>query len=119
MVGSFGEILQEAPYILEELIEEWEKHEAKVKNQLLVASLKLFFKVRPLFFFLRISLTSKQQRPKEMKPVLGKLFSKSVDDFSDPDVHDRAIFYYRLLSADVNTVCIPTSITEIAVQGGG
>jgi hypothetical protein len=48
MVGTFGEILQEAPYILEELIEEWEKHEAKVKNQLLVAALKLFFKV--LFF---------------------------------------------------------------------
>lgn len=39
-----------------------------------------------------------------MKPILGKLFSHAVDDFSDPDVHDRAIYYYRLLSADVNTV---------------
>lgn len=50
MVGSFGEILQEAPYILEELIEEWDKHEAKVKNQLLVAALKLFFKVQAVLF---------------------------------------------------------------------
>jgi hypothetical protein len=54
MIGSFGSILQEAPYILEEMIENWDKQDAKVKNQLLVSSLKLFF-----------------GRPKEMKLALG------------------------------------------------
>jgi len=101
MVGSFGDILPEAPYIIEELVDEWDKHEAKVKNQLLVASLKLFFK-----------------RPKEVKPVLGKLFSRAVDDFSDPDVHDRAIFYYRLLSADVNTCKAVINSSNVSVDQG-
>eukprot|EP01127_Copromyxa_protea_P010507 TRINITY_DN2556_c0_g2_i2.p1 TRINITY_DN2556_c0_g2~~TRINITY_DN2556_c0_g2_i2.p1 ORF type:complete len:772 (-),score=212.70 TRINITY_DN2556_c0_g2_i2:37-2103(-) len=101
MVGSFGDILPEAPYIIEELVDEWDKHEAKVKNQLLVASLKLFFK-----------------RPKEVKPVLGKLFARAVDDFSDPDVHDRAIFYYRLLSADVNTCKAVINSSQVSVDQG-
>lgn len=45
MIGSYGEILDDSPYLLEEMIQDWEKHKAKVKNQLLLSSLKLFFKV--------------------------------------------------------------------------
>eukprot|EP01125_Pyxidicula_operculata_P021846 TRINITY_DN8691_c0_g1_i1.p1 TRINITY_DN8691_c0_g1~~TRINITY_DN8691_c0_g1_i1.p1 ORF type:complete len:820 (+),score=227.71 TRINITY_DN8691_c0_g1_i1:325-2460(+) len=84
MIGEYGQIIEDGPYILEEVIFDWEKHDSKVKNQLIVGTLKLFFK-----------------RPVEMKPILSKLFSKSLEDFSHPDVHDRALLYYRLLSSNV------------------
>jgi len=84
MIGEYGQIIPDGPYILEEVIKEWENQPAPVRMQLIVGTLKLFFK-----------------RPVEVKPILGKLFVKALDDFSHPDIHDRALFYYRILSRDV------------------
>jgi len=83
MIGEYGDIISDGPYILEEVINSWSKKDERVKNQLLVSTLKLFFK-----------------RPKEVKPILGKLFKVSCEDALHPDVHDRAIFFYRLLSSN-------------------
>jgi len=83
MIGEYGDIISDGPYILEEVINSWTKKDEKVKNQLLVSTLKLFFK-----------------RPKEVKPILGKLFKVACEDALHPDVHDRAIFFYRLLSSN-------------------
>eukprot|EP01128_Nolandella_sp_AFSM9_P009165 TRINITY_DN5797_c0_g1_i1.p1 TRINITY_DN5797_c0_g1~~TRINITY_DN5797_c0_g1_i1.p1 ORF type:complete len:795 (-),score=223.86 TRINITY_DN5797_c0_g1_i1:143-2527(-) len=83
MLGDYGELIPDAPYVLEELVDGWEEKPGKVKSRLLVGVLKLFFK-----------------RPLEMKPILGKMFVAAIDDFSDPDVHDRALFLYRILSQD-------------------
>lgn len=102
MIGSFGSILQESPYIIEEMVDNWDKQDAKVKNQLLVSSLKLFF-----------------VRPKEMKLTLGKLFQKGTNDFSNPDVHDKVLFYYRLLTSDVDTCkAIINSAKNFTIEKG-
>jgi len=85
MIGEYGEIIEDGPYVLEEVIKDWDNQHAQVKAQLLVGTLKLFFK-----------------RPKELKPILGQLFVKALEDVSNPDVHDRAMFYYRLLSSNID-----------------
>jgi len=85
MIGEYGEIIDDGPYILEEVIRDWDHKHAQVKAQLLVGTLKLFFK-----------------RPREVKPILGQLFVKALEDVSNPDVHDRALFYYRLLSTNID-----------------
>jgi len=84
MIGEYGEIIEDGPYILEEVINKWSSQHAQVKAQLLVGTLKLFFK-----------------RPKEVKPILARLFANSLDDMSNPDVHDRAQFYYRMMSSNI------------------
>lgn len=47
MTGEYGQIIEDGPYILEEVINKWDTQHPKVKSQLLVGTLKLFFK-RPL-----------------------------------------------------------------------
>jgi len=37
-----------------------------------------------------------------VKPILGQLFVRALEDVSNPDVHDRAMFYYRLLSNNID-----------------
>jgi len=51
-----------------------------VKTALLAATVKLFF-----------------QRPPEMQQMLGRLLKKATEDSTSQDLHDRALFYYRLL----------------------
>jgi len=41
------------------------------------------------------------KRAKEVQPVLGKLFKLACNDTSHPDVHDRALLYYRLIQANL------------------
>jgi len=56
-----------------------------VRQQLLTASMKLFFKRAP-----------------EMHKMLGRLLKKAIDDTSKVDVRDRALLFYRLLQLDPN-----------------
>ncbi|CEM20466.1 unnamed protein product [Vitrella brassicaformis CCMP3155] len=85
MLGEFGESIDDSPYLLEPLVERFgEEESASVKTELLTAAMKLFFK-----------------RPPEMQKILGSLLSKAVQETSSPDVHDRALLYYRLVSYNV------------------
>ncbi|KAF0696151.1 Aste57867_13067 [Aphanomyces stellatus] len=87
MLGEFGQDLRRAPYVLERLIDNFaDEISPSVLLQLLSASLKLFFK-----------------RPPEMQSMLGRLLQAAVNDTNNQDVRDRALFYYRLLSQDVNS----------------
>ncbi|OQR80638.1 AP-1 complex subunit beta [Thraustotheca clavata] len=87
MLGEFGQDLRRAPYVLEKLIDSYGDEPAPaVLLELLSASLKLFFK-----------------RPPEMQSMLGRLLNAAINDTPNQDVRDRALFYYRLLSHDVNT----------------
>ena len=71
--AQFGGHVQEAPYILEEMVDEWHDIEdAGVKNDLLTACVKLAFK-----------------KPAEVQPILGKLLKIAVDDASNVFLHDR------------------------------
>lgn len=73
-------------YLIEEMIDEWEEEkDPAVKTELLTAAMKLFF-----------------VRAGEMQLMLGRLLKAATADAADVDVHDRALFYYRLLAADPN-----------------
>ncbi|KAI4376306.1 hypothetical protein MLD38_014086 [Melastoma candidum] len=85
MLGEYSQDMDDAPYILESLIESWEdEHSAEVRLHLLTAVMKCFFK-----------------RPPETQKALGAALAAGVADFHQ-DVHDRALFYYRLLQYNVS-----------------
>ncbi|CAD5190647.1 unnamed protein product [Musa acuminata subsp. burmannicoides] len=85
MLGEYSQDMPDAPYILESLIENWdEENAAEVRLHLLTAAMKCFFK-----------------RPPETQKALGAALAAGLAD-SHQDVHDRALFYYRLLQYDVS-----------------
>ncbi|KAK0572494.1 hypothetical protein LWI29_032332 [Acer saccharum] len=85
MLGEYSQEMHDAPYILESLIENWdEEHSAEVRLHLLTAVMKCFFKRAP-----------------ETQKALGAALSAGLADFHQ-DVHDRALFYYRLLQYNVS-----------------
>lgn len=61
-----------------------EESSIEVKLSLLNATVRLFFK-----------------RPPEVQAMLGRLLTFALDDASSQDLHDRALFYVRLLREDV------------------
>uniref|UniRef100_A0AAV1U761 AP complex subunit beta n=1 Tax=Peronospora matthiolae TaxID=2874970 RepID=A0AAV1U761_9STRA len=82
MLGEFGQDLRRAPYVLEKLIDTFNDEAApSVLLELLVATMKLFFK-----------------RPPEMQSMLGRLLESAINDSNHQDVRDRALLYYRLLA---------------------
>ncbi|VVB14127.1 unnamed protein product [Arabis nemorensis] len=85
MLGEYAQDMSDAPYILENLIENWEEeHSAEVRLHLLTAAMKCFFKRAP-----------------ETQKALGTALAAGIADFHQ-DVHDRALFYYRVLQYDVH-----------------
>ncbi|KAJ4845857.1 hypothetical protein Tsubulata_044569 [Turnera subulata] len=85
MLGEYSQDMSDAPYVLESLIENWdEEHSAEVRLHLLTAVMKCFFK-----------------RPPETQKALGAALAAGLADFHQ-DVHDRALFYYRLLQHNVS-----------------
>lgn len=85
ILGEFGESLSYAPYLIEDMIENYTESESnELINALLLASCKLFFKT-----------------PGEMQEILGNLFQFIFNNFSDVDLKDRAAYYYQLMQADV------------------
>lgn len=85
MLGEFGSTVLEAPYILEQIIDNYEEEEStEFKLQILTCAMKLFF-----------------QRPPELQAMLGRLLAKAIGDSSNQDLHDRALLCYRLLSTNV------------------
>ncbi|XP_073039117.1 beta-adaptin-like protein A [Primulina eburnea] len=85
MLGEYAQDMQDAPYILESLVENWdEEHSAEVRLHLLTAVMKCFLR-----------------RPPETRQALGAALAAGLADFHQ-DVHDRALFYYRLLQYNVS-----------------
>ncbi|KAI3977433.1 hypothetical protein MKX01_000346 [Papaver californicum] len=85
MLGEYSHDMLDAPYVLETLIEDWdEEHSPEVRLHLLTAVLKCFFR-----------------RPPETQKTLGAALAAGLTD-SHQDVHDRALFYYRLLQNNVS-----------------
>nr|DAD44674.1 TPA_asm: hypothetical protein HUJ06_002904 [Nelumbo nucifera] len=77
--------MSDVPYVLESLVENWEdEHSAEVRLHLLTAVLKCFLR-----------------RPPETQKALGAALAAGLAD-SHQDVHDRALFYYRLLQYNVS-----------------
>lgn len=81
LLGECGDVVPEAPYCLEKLIDSYENiKSADVKIALLTSTMKLFFTRAP-----------------EVQKMLGRLLQKATEDVSSQDLHDRALLYYRLL----------------------
>ncbi|KAJ9546874.1 hypothetical protein OSB04_019417 [Centaurea solstitialis] len=85
MLGEYAQDMQDAPYALEGLIEDWEEENSpEVRLHLLTAVMKCFFR-----------------RPPETQKALGAALAAGLADMHQ-DVHDRALFYYRLLQHSVS-----------------
>jgi len=86
MVGEYGHLIDDAPYMLEPLINDVGNEESvEVRCELLTATMKLFFKRSP-----------------EVQKMLGRLFKATLEGSNSAAVHDRALLYYRLLRRDVS-----------------
>jgi len=94
LLGECGDVVKEAPYVLEKLIDGYDEERNRnsaVRAALLTATMKLLF-----------------QRPPEVQHMLGRLLAKITDDVSNQDLHDRGLYYYRLLqsgAADDYQIC--------------
>jgi len=83
LLGECCDIVQDAPYALEKLIDDYDNlKDIRVKQNLLNATMKIFF-----------------ARPPETQRMLGRLMIKVTDDVSSQDLHDRGLLYYRLLKS--------------------
>ena len=83
LLGEVSDISKEAPYVIEKVIDSYDSiSNSSIKMALLSSTMKMFFK-----------------RPPEVHAMLGRLLKYATDDVSTQDVHDRALYYYRLLRA--------------------
>lgn len=87
LIGTFPDFVQDAPYIIEPLIDDIEEQKSIcVRLELLTTAVKLFFRRAP-----------------EVQAMLGRLFKALSEDDSSPDVLDRVHMYYRLLANDIDS----------------
>lgn len=81
MIGEFGEEITDAPYIIENIISNLIPNENyQITHAVLSATVRVFLKRAP-----------------EMKEILSSLYSKLISECDNPDIMDRAGFYYQLL----------------------
>nr|KAF6290169.1 adaptor related protein complex 4 subunit beta 1 [Myotis myotis] len=97
LLGVHGERIPNAPYVLEDFVENVKSETfPAVKMELLTALLRLFL-----------------SRPAECQDMLGRLLHYCIEEEKDMAVRDRGLFYYRLLLAGIDEVkrilCSPKS----------
>ncbi|KAK9404589.1 AP-4 complex subunit beta-1 [Crotalus adamanteus] len=103
LLGVHGERVPNAPYILEDFVENVKSEPfSVVKLELLTAVARLFV-----------------ARPAECQDTLGRLLYYCIEEEKDMAVRDRALFYYRLLQAGVEEtkgiLCSPTSDRSLRI----
>ncbi|KAM9320254.1 AP-4 complex subunit beta-1 [Gastrophryne carolinensis] len=83
LLGMHGEFIPNAPYVLEEHVDNIKTEtSATVKMELLTALVRLFL-----------------CRPAECQDILGRLIYFCIEEETNMAVRDRGLFYYRLLSS--------------------
>ncbi|XP_075299283.1 AP-4 complex subunit beta-1 isoform X2 [Opisthocomus hoazin] len=97
LLGAHGEKVPNAPYVLEDFVENVKSEMfPAVKMELLTALVRLFL-----------------SRPAECQDMLGRLLYYCIEEEMDMAVRDRGLFYYRLLQSGVEEVkrvlCSPKS----------
>mmetsp|Transcript_5567 Transcript_5567/g.8526 ORF Transcript_5567/g.8526 Transcript_5567/m.8526 type:complete len:939 (+) Transcript_5567:53-2869(+) len=99
LLGECGDVVREAPYALEKLIDSYDEiADPNVKIALLTSTMKLFF-----------------LRPPEVQRMLGRLLGKATEDVSSQDLHDRALMYYRLLRSSSGNPKVVESVVQTNV----
>lgn len=101
ILGEFGGHLSISPYLIErECIKSINHENYVVSLELLHATMKLFFK-----------------RPPEMKKILISLLEYIMKtEEADPDLYDRAVYFYRLLCSDIPTSSIILNFSSTIPQ---
>ncbi|CAO2599493.1 AP-4 complex subunit beta-1 [Lemmus lemmus] len=97
LLGVHGEKIPNAPYVLEDFVENVKSETfPAVKMELLTALMRLFL-----------------LRPAECQDMLGRLLHYCIEEEKDMAVRDRGLFYYRLLLVGIEKVkqilCSPKS----------
>uniref|UniRef100_A0A8C2LSA0 AP complex subunit beta n=1 Tax=Cricetulus griseus TaxID=10029 RepID=A0A8C2LSA0_CRIGR len=97
LLGVHGEKIPNAPYVLEDFVENVKSETfPAVKMELLTALMRLFL-----------------SRPAECQDMLGRLLHYCIEEEKDMAVRDRGLFYYRLLLVGIDEVkqilCSPKS----------
>lgn len=97
LLGVHGEKIPNAPYVLEDFVENVKSETfPAVKMELLTALMRLFI-----------------SRPAECQDMLGRLLHYCIEEEKDMAVRDRGLFYYRLLLVGIDKVkqilCSPKS----------
>nr|DBA34006.1 TPA: hypothetical protein GDO54_001615 [Pyxicephalus adspersus] len=88
LLGMHGEFITNAPYVLEEYVDNIKTETSPtVKMELLTSLVRLFL-----------------CRPAECQDILGRLIHYCIEEETNMAVRDRGLFYYRLLSSGVNEV---------------
>ncbi|KAG2490400.1 hypothetical protein HYH03_011200 [Edaphochlamys debaryana] len=82
ILGQFGGLVPDAPYLLEPFVEGFAAEDSAVRLAVLTSAVQLFFR-----------------RPPETKPLLSAALVAGVAD-ANVEVRDRALMYFRLLRAD-------------------
>ncbi|XP_005530271.1 PREDICTED: AP-4 complex subunit beta-1 isoform X1 [Pseudopodoces humilis] len=105
LLGTHGEKIPNAPYVLEDFVENVKSETfPAVKMELLTALLQLFL-----------------ARPAECQDMLGRLLYYCIEEEQDMAVRDRGLFYYRLLQSGVEEVkrvlCSPKSDPSLGLLG--
>ncbi|NXB91692.1 AP4B1 protein, partial [Vidua chalybeata] len=105
LLGTHGEKIPNAPYVLEDFVENVKSESfPAVKMELLTALLRLFL-----------------ARPAECQDMLGRLLYYCIEEEQDMAVRDRGLFYYRLLQSGVEEVkrvlCSPKSDPSLGLLG--
>ena len=86
ILGRFGESIEDAPYIMEKIIEEEaEVGSDELSSYIVVATTQLFFKRAP-----------------EMHKILSNYYKHVMKNSNNVDLRQKVIFYYRLLKQDLN-----------------
>uniref|UniRef100_A0A8C0ZWJ5 AP complex subunit beta n=1 Tax=Castor canadensis TaxID=51338 RepID=A0A8C0ZWJ5_CASCN len=97
LLGVHGERIPNAPYVLEDFVENVKSETfPAVKMELITALLRLFL-----------------SRPAECQDMLGRLLYYCIEEEKDMAIRDRGLFCYRLLLAGIDEVkrvlCSPKS----------
>ncbi|XP_058675356.1 AP-4 complex subunit beta-1 [Ammospiza nelsoni] len=105
LLGTHGEKIPNAPYVLEDFVENVRSESfPAVKMELLTALLRLFL-----------------ARPAECQDTLGRLLYFCIEEEQDMAVRDRGLFYYRLLQAGAEEVrrvlCSPKCDPSLGLLG--
>ncbi|CAJ1333733.1 unnamed protein product [Effrenium voratum] len=99
ILGEYGLLIEDAPYLLEPMIDSFMEEVGAVQLEMLTATVKLFF-----------------CRPPEVQKMLGRLLQKAIQECTHPDVRDRALLYYRLLQVSPEearrVICAPKEVVE-------
>ncbi|CAE7162401.1 apdG, partial [Symbiodinium pilosum] len=99
ILGEYGLLIEDAPYLLEPMIDSFMEESGVVQLEMLTAAVKLFF-----------------CRPPEVQRMLGCLLQKAIQECTHPDVRDRALLYYRLLQVSPEearrVICAPKEVVD-------